>query len=206
MDNTTNALTKDTVWRPEANGKMPLSTMVDLLYNNKLVKNFDGKMMLYRATLLYIHKKHSSLLNDMVEIFCGEKVFTPSDISNTDSNEQHLFFIIDAIIEIDEFYRMETAKKDGYKKEFDKYLKAHNIIQSYSVANVPFLFPPHKNEIIEAVSKWLNTVKRGQQTHKIISAIKKHFDISSVTATNLQKHNREYDEMIERLNTKTPSK
>ena len=186
-------LSKSTEWEDTANSETALCSMIESLYEYKLVKGFSSIIYPAPHTLKSLYNKKRDLLNELVEVVCGTSVITPRDINKDGTNENHLFIIFLAIMDIELYYVLENSeRKDGYHKRYTEYKKAHTLLSAYSDRKIPVSFPRHKNEIIRELDYVLRHSKRKNQADKIISLIKSSYNIKALTLTREEKEARRF--------------
>jgi len=180
---------KNIKWLKKSDLDMSLISMIDLLYKGELIEDYSEPLCIPRAKNDYavLYEKHNSLMNDVVVIICGTGVLTPSNINKENTNEYHLFIVINRILELEWFYKLQATATRGYEKEKRKYDAAWLRIQRYSSDEVPYQFPLHKTEIIHKLQDYFTCIKRPEQEEKVINAIKKHFGIDKISHTKREK-------------------
>lgn len=192
-------LKEDVEWEPLAEQPMPLSTMIDFLNSLKLTRSFNK--FASEPSLKSVYEQHSNLLNKIVKIMCGSHQFIPSEISKEGTKESQLFFVIDYIVKIVWYYKLNSIKKDGYNNARKEYNKAWSLVQRYSLGAVPRGFPNHKNVTLRNLEQKLEHSKLKQKKTKIISLIKKEFNIKALTLTKEEKTLKSVEEFIQSYQT-----
>jgi len=187
-------------WTERANDEMGLATMIEELYNSRIVVEFEEaylkheprdietKSFRYDHLLLNtLYNRHHELLNTIVKIFFPRygSLFVPSQMNKKGSSEFFLFIVIHEIYCITWYQEIENSRPRGYEKEKKKLDEALAIVGGYGDGNKIIKhihFPKHQNEIILNLSELLKKC-RPNQKERIIKAIKEHFDIKSLKDT-----------------------
>jgi len=188
-------------WTNAANENMALVTLIDYLYDGKLIKNYTEHHHPYQPNYETLYNNHKELLNDMSKIFCPQLI-KPSEINKKGSNEYDLFLVINSIFDIVWYRNIEKSGNRAYfkkRKELDKsklfllrYVKDHKTFDEL------IDFPFHEKETLKLLQEYLIN-KRLQQEPKVINAIKSHFGIRKITATNKQKKAKQISSMVKRI-------
>lgn len=176
-------------WTHAAKSDMTFTSMIDAYYAGKLLKKIDHKPLPYQPYHFYkwLYERHKDLVLDIVEIFFPELVFKPCDINDSNTNEFHLFRVINEICNIEWFLIIQDSSYKAYEKKKKEYDAAHMIIMRYAKGKTPYEFPAHKNEILTELKEYFSKMNRDRQGEKIIKAIKDEYDIKTATQTKAQK-------------------
>ncbi|MEA2029152.1 MAG: hypothetical protein U9N49_09270 [Campylobacterota bacterium] len=186
-------------WKPRANEKMGLQTMIDELYGTKLTEgwrqsSYDKYLRFESSDFYYegLYNEHKELLGDIVEIFFPNLLFVPSKISDNTSQEFFMWCVFESILFIVWYQNMVKSKtQKGYKAVVEEMEEARYVLYKY-VDNVKCLdnlitFPVQQNENIRNLEKFFVEHDRKHQIKKIIPKIKRHFGIDKLTVTKNEK-------------------